>query len=416
MQLEREVAIKFIRPRALSDELTAERFEREAKAAARLGSEHVVQIIDYGLDDELAFLVMELLAGEDLEARFRRHGQMRVERAIDLARQMGEGLRCVHEGGVVHRDIKPANVFLAQLSGREVVKLLDFGIAKVESASSSSTETGIVMGSPRYMSPEQARSTRRADHRSDLWSFAVILFRAVTGHELFQGETVADIVIKVCTEPIPTPTSVSPELPKGLDRFFRKALQRDADRRYQSAPELVHAFEQALGASEPIVIADEESTWSDDPRPSSDDAPSASNTLTATNKTLGATRRTRSILWLVAAAMGASAIALALTKPWSSPIPDAPNGSSAAARQPSAPSSENQSAPESPSPVETQEALPEPPPAGSAPTPSASAPSVPIRRPAPRPTPPETPASAPPKPAPPPPDAPEPPEKMNWGI
>lgn len=436
-QLDREVAIKFIRPGALSD--GPERFETEAKAAARLEGENVVQILDYGRDGDLTYLAMELLDGEDLEARLRREGALPLDQVLELARQMGRGLHCVHEASVVHRDVKPGNVFMADVAGREVVKLLDFGIAKDQSAASSTTETGIVMGSPRYMSPEQTRSTRRADHRSDLWSFAVILFRAATGCELFHGETVADVVIKVCTEPMPTATSLHPDLPKRLDRFFQKALQRDPERRFQTASELVSAFEEALGITDsqkaqleigPVGrgadgSVEEEPTWEDTSPPSMASPGVSSNTLTATHTRPTHAISTRSVLWLGAAALGATAATAAVLNPWRTDGREAPSVADAEV----APAL-SQSTDDEDTVAETDgdsEAAPPAPTASAsssvAPTIAPPGPARPMPRSAPAPVPAQpaeaTPPSvepAPPQPDAPPPDPPKPPQKMQWGI
>ncbi len=258
-KLGRQVALKVMRRRSLEAFDDAhQRFEREAKAAAALHSAHVVAVHDYGVDDGLPFIAMELLEGESLKARLQREAALSVEDTSALLRQVVKGLKAAHRAGLVHRDLKPSNIFLAQSDDAEVVKLLDFGVVKESEAprrERDETASGVLLGTPQYMSPEQARGHREIDHRADLWSLAVIIYEMITGENPFDSEAdaVGDIVIRVCVEPITPPTVLEPNLPETLDAFFERALDRKRDKRFQSATELYEGF---LVASEVSISGD----------------------------------------------------------------------------------------------------------------------------------------------------------------
>ncbi len=241
--LDVHVAVKFMITRP-SDRVGRARFEREAKASALVRSPHVVQVLDYGTAGDVPFLVMELLEGEDLATRLERVGRLPVVAVATIAIQVCKALRVAHEASIVHRDLKPANVFLCNAKDEDVVKLLDFGLAKslgrplVDDLTTADT----VLGSPRYMSPEHLRGAREVDHRSDLWSMGVILFRALTGTVPFTGTMVGDLIVKICTDPIPIVSQVAPDLGADFDPFFARAFARDPTERFQSARELSDAF------------------------------------------------------------------------------------------------------------------------------------------------------------------------------
>ncbi len=258
LQLDTLVAVKFIDTVADMGDARI-RFEREAKAAAQLRSPHVVQILDHGIDDERPYIAMELLEGEDLGERLRRTPRLSLPATATLITQAAKALRRAHEHGVIHRDLKPGNIFLARFDDDEVVKLLDFGVAKLRygeiTPGVEMTQTGVIFGSPSYMSPEQARGNRIIDHRTDLWSLAVILFRCITGSKPFEADSIGNLVIKLCIEPLPTPTSFAGDLPPEIDRFFERAFARDPDQRFQSAVALAAEFEAIVaraGASASI--------------------------------------------------------------------------------------------------------------------------------------------------------------------
>jgi len=250
------VAIKILFPLwAKSADATA-RFEREAMAVAQLQSPHVVQIFDYGVEVECPFIVMELLEGEDLHTRLKRVGRLSMEAAAVVVVQTAKALAAAHAAGIVHRDLKPGNVFLVRSREEEMVKVLDFGVAKsgpVGDIEHEATKEGAILGTPRYMSPEQALASRTVDHRTDLWSLGVIAFRAVTGKVPFGGKSAADVIVRLCTERPPRATALAPDLPPEIDAFFERAMRRDPDQRFQSAREMAKAFADISPTSFPSL-------------------------------------------------------------------------------------------------------------------------------------------------------------------
>ena len=256
LQLDTHVAVKFINLDQRATSGGRARFEREAKAAALLHGPNVVEVYDYGVDDGLPYLVMELLQGEDLSKRIAREGRLPAESVVSLISQVARALRRAHEAGIVHRDLKPGNIFLVDRDDDEepLVKVLDFGIARTPRLGllGETTKTGTLLGSPRYMSPEQARAPRSVDPRSDLWSLAVIAFRALTGTLPFIADEVAELLVKICTEPAARPSSCDPEL-ADFDGFFEKAFARDPNARFQTARELATELSIVAGLPPPSI-------------------------------------------------------------------------------------------------------------------------------------------------------------------
>ncbi len=247
LQLDELVAVKFMSATLPELADARARFAREARAAARLRSPHVVQVLDHGVDGDLPYIVMELLDGEHLGDRLKRERRLTLRDAAVIGGQVGKALGRAHRAGIVHRDLKPANVFLARLDDEEIVKILDFGIAKTLPAPGAGgavevTGGDLLMGSPQYMSPEQARGSRGVDQRADLWSLGAILFRAVTGVPAFEGASAVDVIVQICTGAIPLASRTAPELSTDVDAFFLRALARDPARRFQSAREMTEAF------------------------------------------------------------------------------------------------------------------------------------------------------------------------------
>jgi serine/threonine-protein kinase len=185
-------------------------------------------------------------------------GKLALPDAVSIISQAAHALGRAAAAGIVHRDLKPSNIFIVKDGDDEIVKILDFGIAKTQRASrvelDDTTRTGTLIGSPRYMSPEQARSSRVLDHRSDLWSLAVIAYRAITGRLPFTGDDVADLLVKICAEPATPPSQIDPALGPEIDAFFTKALARLPDERFQTARELSTAFAQAAGEDPPPSV------------------------------------------------------------------------------------------------------------------------------------------------------------------
>ncbi|WP_437992976.1 protein kinase domain-containing protein [Sorangium sp. So ce145] len=252
LQLGTPVAVKFMDPAYASSPAFRTRFEREARAAALLRTPHVVKVQDFGIHEGVPYLVMELLQGEDLNARLLRRGRLPLLEAHRILAQTGKALRSAHDAGLVHRDLKPANLFLARVDGEDedMVKLLDFGIAKETTSKlvADASTTGEVMGSPHYMSPEQLRAERDVDARSDLWALGVILFRMVTGYLPFPGDVLAQVMTRILVDPIPSATQLAPGLPPAIDAFFHRALARDRAHRFQTVRELVDEFARIAGA------------------------------------------------------------------------------------------------------------------------------------------------------------------------
>jgi serine/threonine-protein kinase len=253
LQLDTPVAVKFMSPslRRLSD--ARARFAREAVAAARLRGPNVVEVLDHGVDGNVPYIVMELLEGEHLGDRLRRERRLSVHEAAAIAEQVGRALGRAHAAGIVHRDLKPANVFLSRVDGEQIVKILDFGIHKAMHEEGEASRDDVLMGSPQYMSPEQARGGRAVDHRADLWSLAAILYRSVTGVPAFDGVSGVDVIVQVCTGPLPVATKAAPDLPPAMDAFFHKALAREPEQRFASAREMTSAFSALARPAESSV-------------------------------------------------------------------------------------------------------------------------------------------------------------------
>ena len=246
LSLNAPVALKFMSPTLVHDPMALARFGREAEAAARIRSPHVVQVLDHGVDRGAPFIVMEWLDGEDLGARLRRVHRLSLAQAAALVTQATRALGAAHQAGVIHRDLKPSNVFLARVHDEETVKLLDFGVAKLASpmagASTEATATGAMVGTPDYMSPEQVKGSKLLDHRADLWSLGVILYVALTGRKPFPGDSLGEVILRICTAPLTPPSALVPELPPTMDLFFARACAREPADRFQSAAELSAAF------------------------------------------------------------------------------------------------------------------------------------------------------------------------------
>jgi serine/threonine-protein kinase len=231
--LDRAVALKTI---LLSDDAEGrkdyhKRFFLEAKAAGKLTHPHIVTTYDFGEEDDFAYLAMELLEGDDLRTRMK-EGPLAIADSVDIAQQVADGLGFAHERGVVHRDIKPGNIMLLP---RGQAKIMDFGIARMRS-DDFKTSTGIVMGTPRFMSPEQVAGDP-VDQRSDIFSLGVVLYEMLTGTALFAGEDTPQIAHNVANVEHVPPSRLNPEVPSMLDFAVARALKKDPAVRYQDAYE-----------------------------------------------------------------------------------------------------------------------------------------------------------------------------------
>jgi serine/threonine-protein kinase len=258
-ELHQRVAIKVLPLHLASDKDLVERFMREARAAARLRSEHAVKVVDVGTrSNGSPYIVMELLEGEDLGKMLER-GPLRVADAVDFILQACEAVAEAHSLGIVHRDLKPTNLFLStKLDGKALVKVLDFGLAKrVDMQDRALTATTAVMGSPQYMSPEQMKASRDVDFRTDVWSLGVCLYELVSTRLPFDAVAVPVLCAMVLKDdPIPLP-SVRPDVPLALWGVIRRCLMKDPTQRYATISELAKALEplappHALGAADRI--------------------------------------------------------------------------------------------------------------------------------------------------------------------
>lgn len=239
LQLHQPVAIKFLRSELRRHHPIAERFVREAQAAVRLRSEHVARVLDVGaLEDGTPYMVLEYLDGADLSSFSR--SELTVGSIVDLLLQACEALSEAHALGIVHRDIKPANFFVTRYTdGALLLKLLDFGISKIRTSGEQLTAPHTTMGTPAYMSPEQMRSPRDVDHRSDLWSLGAVLYELLQGAPPFWSDTLSSLVLKVANEPLP---KLTVRLPADLDAIVYRCLEKNPARRFQNAADLACAL------------------------------------------------------------------------------------------------------------------------------------------------------------------------------
>jgi serine/threonine-protein kinase len=240
------VALKLIETSADGDSLATQRFLREARLAAALRSPHVVQIFDYGVDEGTPYIVMELLEGESLGERLDRQGRLSAAETARVIQHLGRAMTRAHEAGIVHRDLKPDNVFIVQNDDEEIFKVFDFGIAKAHPAGLGSavlhaTRTGSLLGTPSYMSPEQAEGAKVIDHRTDVWALGVIAYRCLLGRLPFSGDNVGQLILSICIQPLPIPSHFG-EVPDGFDAWFARVCARRPLARFESAKEAALAL------------------------------------------------------------------------------------------------------------------------------------------------------------------------------
>jgi serine/threonine-protein kinase len=244
VKMNRQCAIKVMSPALLNDAESASRFAREASSAARIIHPNVAAVFDYGESDGLVYLVMEYVDGEPLSRLLAREAPFALERAVDLARQIADGLGAAHELGIVHRDLKPDNILVTRSkSGREVAKVVDFGIAKAmqEGAGEALTRTGLVIGTPEFMSPEQLLGDP-IDARSDLYALGCILHLMLTAAPAFEAPTREQMIKRRLSENPPHAQELDPGIPDSIDRVIVKLLARSPDDRYGSAAEVRDAL------------------------------------------------------------------------------------------------------------------------------------------------------------------------------
>lgn len=255
--LGQRVAVKLIAKRYAGSREARQRFDLEAKAAAQLRSRYVVQVFDNGeTEDGTPYIVMELLDGESLDHRIERRGPVPVDQAVRILGQVGRALIKAHGLGIVHRDLKPENIFLTRSDeddGGEIAKVLDFGIAKIKTSETggSATRTGTVLGTPLFMSPEQARGLKSVDHRTDIYSLGMVAFTMLTGRNAFSGESFGDILVAICTQPLPSLRAYAALLPPSLDAWMQRACAKEPGDRFSSVEPMLEALHVAAGMARP---------------------------------------------------------------------------------------------------------------------------------------------------------------------
>ncbi len=260
LELEQRVAVKFLHPLAMERPDTAERFRREARSAAKIRSEHVARVIDVGImEGGLPYMVMEHLDGHDVAQEMQR-GPLAISDAIDFVLQALEALAEAHAAGIVHRDLKPANLFLAMRpDGTRIVKVLDFGISKslfgTSVAEMSLTRTAALIGSPLYMSPEQMRSAKDVDTRTDIWSLGVMLYEMITGRPPYTGDSIPALCASLLNDQPVSMQQLRQEVSPALEDAVMRCLAKDRQQRYATVSELARAL-APFGSSSSQVHVD----------------------------------------------------------------------------------------------------------------------------------------------------------------
>jgi len=254
LTLNRTVAVKILYPQFASDADFVERFKREAQAAANLSHPNIVNVYDWGAENSTYYLVMEHLVGQNLKQIIQKKGALPPSLVVDIGRQVAAALQFAHKRNIVHRDIKPHNIIITD---EGEVKVTDFGIART--LTSNLTQTGAILGTAYYISPEQAKG-EEVSPLSDIYSLGVVLYEMATGQLPFQGETPVAVALKHIQEEAPLPQKLNPAIPSSLQAVILKALARDPLLRYQSAEELRQDLAKALAPDESSFVDDEEAT------------------------------------------------------------------------------------------------------------------------------------------------------------
>jgi serine/threonine-protein kinase len=249
LELNCPAAVKLLDPAFAESPEAFARFKREAQSAASLRSTNIVQIFDFGLDDGVPYIAMELLRGQSLAERLSEKCPLSPRETAVILSQVAKAVTWAHGMGIVHRDLKPGNIFLSEDAGETVVKLVDFGIAKplhLDLSDAPVTMTGSIMGTPQYMSPEQASGRRTVDHRTDIWSFGIVAFECLTGYHAFAAETLGGLLLAICSDPLPIPSQIA-QVPTGFDEWFARCVHREPGLRFLSIAEAADVLRFVCG-------------------------------------------------------------------------------------------------------------------------------------------------------------------------
>jgi serine/threonine protein kinase/ketosteroid isomerase-like protein len=248
--IDKEVAIKILKPELAADPKVAMRFEQEARAASRVRHPHAINVTDYGIgENNTPFLVMELVEGQTVRELLREQGPMRIERVANIIHQACGALEVAHSVGVIHRDIKPDNIIISEYDGGDWVEVVDFGVAKIQedvNRHSALTGANFIIGTPRYMSPEQCEE-KPVDARSDIYSLGVVVYEMLTGDAPFDAASSTRLFMAHIAEPPPPIREKRPDLSPDIEAVVMRALEKNPERRPQSALEFAREFEQAAG-------------------------------------------------------------------------------------------------------------------------------------------------------------------------